>query len=361
MKIIKALLIFFIIYSKLTLADEILGLPPVLVPEDNPQSPEKIALGQRLFEDNCFSADGTVSCSSCHQKARAFTDGLRVAQGITGLEGTRNAPTVVNAAFYTSLFLDGRRDSLETQAGDPFLNPIEHGLPSHQVIVDLIRRDNVYVGQFMQAFGINPDAISIEHVVKAIASYERTLVSGNSPFDRYFFGEDKTAMSKAAVRGLNVFRRKGNCANCHEITWNQALFTDNRFYNLGVGFGRINEKVTEFIETVKRSPTSLSATVNAFFNQQQRSELGRFLVTRVVSDIGKFRTPTLRNIERTGPYMHDGSQKTLEDVVAYYDKGGNKNPFLDPAIFPLKLSDQEKADLVSFLKALTSPEVARLH
>ncbi len=361
MKYLKVLLVFLILNSGLTSADDLLGLPPVPVPEGNPQTPEKITLGRHLFEDNRFSSDGTVSCSSCHQEAKAFTDGLRVAQGIKRLEGTRNAPTVVNAAFYTSLFLDGRRDSLETQALDPLLNPIEHGLPNHRVIVDVIRNDAVYLGLFKQAFGIDPDAITIEHAAKAIASYERTLISGNSPFDSYFFGGDKTALSKSAARGLNIFRRKGNCANCHEITWNQALFTDNQFYNLGVGFVRINDKMLAFTEAVKSNPADLNATINVFFDRNQRSELGRFPVTRFIQDLGKFRTPTLRNIERTAPYMHDGSQKTLEDVVEYYDRGGDKNPFLDPAIFPLKFTDQEKADLVSFLKALTSPEFARTH
>ena len=175
------------------------------------------------------------------------------------------------------------------------------------------------------------------------------MISGDSAFDRYFFAGDRKALSDSAARGLRIFRRKGNCANCHEISWNNALFTDNRFYNIGVGFQRIAAQLDAYLASLKDKnarPYNL--------NNQQLSELGRFSVTRVATDIGKFRTPTLRNIALTAPYMHDGSQKTLEDVVNYYDKGGDKNPYLDPAIFPLGLMRQEKSDLVEFLKSLTS-------
>lgn len=333
-------------------AVENLGLPPLPVPMDNPQSAEKIALGRRLLNDRRFSGDGTISCASCHLPDKAFTDGLPVARGIAGQTGTRNAPTVVNAAFYTSLFLDGRAPSLEKQALGPFVNPIEHSLKNHQQIVDIVSQDAGYRKQFRNVFGIPGKAITIDHVVKAIASFERTLIAGDSPFDRYYFGRDRSALSDSAARGLRIFRRKGNCSNCHEISWNNALFTDNQFYNIGTGFQRLQPVLDEFLQAVRdgRDPGEFELTA------WQRSELGRFNVTRVIADIGKFRTPTLRNIARTGPYMHDGSIETLEEVVEYYDQGGEKNRFLDAAIFPLHLTDQEKQDLVAFLRSLTSPQ-----
>ena len=328
------------------------GLPPVPVPADNPQSAAKVALGRQLFNDRRFSGDGSISCATCHSPEKTFTDGLPVARGIGGQTGTRNSPTVVNAAFYTSLFLDGRAPSLEKQALGPFVNAIEHGLKNHQQIVDIVIRDPGYQKQFKNVFGVTARQITVDHVVKAIASYERTLIAGDSPFDRYYFGRDRSALSDRAARGLRIFRRKGNCANCHEISWNNALFTDNRFYNIGVGFQRVQPVLDEFLQALRDGRDPSQVKLSAW----QRSELGRFNVTKVIADIGKFRTPTLRNIARTGPYMHDGSAKTLEEVVEYYDQGGEKNRFLDAAIFPLHLTDQEKRDLVAFLQSLTSPQ-----
>ena len=232
-------LLIGLIFSGSALADKNLGLPPLTIPADNPQTAEKIALGRLLFNDKRFSANGSVSCASCHQADKAFTDGLPVAIGINGQAGTRNAPTVINAAFYQTQFLDGRASSLEEQALGPFINPIEHGLTSHQAIIDVIRQDADYIKQFNTVFNVPADAVTIDHVVKAIASFERTLIAGNSPFDRYYFGMDQSALSESAARGSRIFRRKGNCANCHEISLNNALLTDNRFYNIGVGFKRL--------------------------------------------------------------------------------------------------------------------------
>ncbi|NOT84491.1 MAG: cytochrome-c peroxidase [Methylococcaceae bacterium] len=353
MRLILKLLLGLIVSSN-ALADQTLGLPPLNIPNDNPQSAEKIALGNALFNEKRFSADGTVSCASCHHSDKAFTDGLPVAEGLNRQTGTRNAPTVVNAAFFDTLFLDGRANSLETQALGPFTNPIEHGLSNHQAIVTVIQNDASYQKQFQTVFGVSADQITINQVTKAIASYERTLITGNSPFDRYLFGRDHSAMSISAERGLGIFKRKGNCLVCHEISWNNALFTDNRFYNVGVGFKRLTPVLDDFIVAVNRgeNPDDFPLT------DAQRSELGRFNVTKVIADIGKFKTPTLRNIAFTAPYMHDGSIKTLAEVVEHYDKGGNRSEqgsrFIDTEIFQLHLTPQEKADLVAFMRALTS-------
>lgn len=348
------LLISGLLFCSLVDASEILGLPPVPVPDGNPQSAGKVELGHLLFIDKRFSADGTISCASCHKSDLAFTDGLPLAKGINQQIGTRNAPTVVNSVFYETFFHDGRAGSLEDQALGPFTNPIEHGLQDHQFIVDVVRNDADYRQRFQDVFGLSANNIDISTIVKAIASFERTLIAGNSPFDQFFFGRNKSAISASAARGSRVFRRKGNCANCHEISWNNALFTDNRFYNIGVGFAKLQPQVDAILVNLDQD----KSLDRLLLTEDQKSELGRFNVTRVVEDIGRFKTPTLRNIALTGPYMHDGSIKTLAEVVEYYDKGGEKNRFLDPAIFPLELTDQEKKDLVAFMKSLTSPQYA---
>ena len=349
MKLYSIGLLLFL-YTALLRADDLLGLPELPIPSQNPQSAEKIALGKRLFNDPRLSQDGTISCASCHNQQRAFTDGQTVAVGIRQQTGFRNAPTVVNAAFYQSLFLDGRAASLEEQALGPVLNPIEHGLKNKQQIVAIVQQDPYYQRQFYQVFNSNDAGITAQQIAQAIASFERTLIAGNSAFDRYLFGRDRQALNLSEARGMRLFRRKGNCSNCHEIGGKDALFMDNRFYNLGVGFDKVNPKIAEFVASLRAGE---SADKYAFSAAQQ-AELGRFNVSHIIADIGKFKTPTLRNIALTAPYMHDGSIKTLEEVVDYYDKGGDKNPFLDSAIFPLHFTDQEKLDLVAFLKALTS-------
>ncbi len=340
-----------------------LGLPPVPIPEDNPQTSEKIALGKKLFEDKRFSADGTISCANCHDPAKAFADGLPVAEGIKKLKGTRNSPTVINAAYYTSQFWDGRRLTLEEQAKDPFLNPVEHGLGEkqgfHNFILNVIRKDKGYVGEFERVFGVKLEQITIEHVVKAIASFERTVISGDSPFDRYVYGGDKTALSESAIRGLELYKGKARCQECHAISENYAIFTDNKFHNLGVGFKKIQPRLREMVREFRMAKQQGREPDKSKFTDAEISELGRFVVTLKTSDIGAFKTPTLRNIAVTGPYMHDGSMKTLEEVMELYNKGGEKNPFLG-SVRVLDLTDQEIKDIIEFMKAMTSPEFKNL-
>ncbi len=337
-----------------------LGLPPVPVPADNPLNPAKVKLGKLLFEDTRFSADGTVSCATCHDPKTAFVDGLPVSEGIKGLKGTRNAPTVINAAYYTSQFWDGRRATLEEQALDPFVNPVEHGLKTHDPIVKICRQDPRYRKLFAQAFGIKPEEITIEHVVKAIAAFERTVIAGNSPFDRYFYGGEEDALSPAAKRGLKLFRTKARCQDCHRIDQKFALFTDNKFHNLGVGMEKITPRLREIVNAYRKAKRQGLELDESVLTNQELSELGRFVVTLNLRDIGAFKTPSLRNVAVTGPYMHDGSIETLEEVIEFYNQGGHKNPFLASGIRPLGLTEQEKKDLVEFLKALTSPEYQHL-
>jgi len=344
---------------------ESLGLPPVPVPSDNPQSPEKIALGDKLFHDTRFSATGEVSCATCHDRGKAFTDSpLTVSEGINKLTGTRNAPTVVNAAYMTSMFWDGREPDLEGQSGQPFLNPVEMALPDHQPILDIVRKDPDYVAAFKTVFGKSGDQVTMKEVKQAIASFERTLVSGDSPFDRYYFGGETDAMSAAAIRGLEVFLNRGRCVSCHTISQNYALFTDNRFHNLNVGFERIGKDVTELAIAFSAAKATGTDVDIAVLTNKNTSELGRFAIDDQWTSMGSFKTPTLRNIEQTAPYMHDGSLKTLKDVVDFYTNGGRVketdpvNAFQSGGIRPLDITGREKSDLVAFMKALTSPDYA---
>ncbi|MCK5889773.1 MAG: c-type cytochrome [Methylococcales bacterium] len=339
-----------IVFSNIGIANPLLGLPPLSIPKNNPQTVEKIELGRALFNDARFSLTDTISCASCHDETKGFTDSRQVATGINGLTGLRNAPTLLNSAFFEHYFVDGREPSLEAQSLGPLLSPVEHGLKDYQKIIRIIRSDENYLNMFADVFDVSKDQMTMEHVAKAIASFERTLIGGNSLFDQYYFGRDHTKLSKSAARGLLTFRRKGNCGNCHEISFNNALFTDNRFYNIGVGFEYLDAKIDDIVSSLQQGRLVETLALSAI----EKAELARFNVTHTISDIGKYKTPTLRNIALTGPYMHDGSMKTLEEVVEYYDKGGDQNQFIDPAIFPLHLTDQEKADLVEFMKSLNS-------
>jgi cytochrome c peroxidase len=292
-----------------------LGLLPIRFPKDNPYTPEKRELGRLLYYDVRLSADGTVSCATCHSPANAFTDNKPVSDGIRGQRGGRSAPTVFNRAYSLAQFWDGRAASLEAQAAGPMANPIEMG-NTHEAVVATIKNIPGYRALFQKAFG--SEEINIDLVTKAIATYERTVLSGNAPYDRYKAGNRK-AMTPAQVRGMEVYFGKAKCDQCHE----GINFTTNAYHNLGVG-------------TDKPNPDE-----------------GRYAVTKNPADWGAFKTPTLREIARTAPYMHDGSVKTLEEVVEYYDKGGNPNKNLDERMKPLKLTAQEKKDLVEFMKALS--------
>jgi len=340
-----------------------LGLPPVPVPVGNPVTPEKVKLGDKLFHDVRFSSTGDVSCSTCHDREKGFTDNLPVSEGIKKLKGTRNAPTVINAVYLQSQFWDGREPTLESQSAQPFVNPVEMGLEDHEPILKVVRSDPEYLDHFQKAFGKTGDKITMVEVQQALATFQRTLVAGNSPFDRYYFGGDKTAMSPAAIRGLDVFVNQGRCVSCHVIEQTQALFTDNRFHMIGVAANRMPKDLDELsaaVEDVKQRGTDIAVLSN-----EKTSSLGRYAVTRDLTDIGAFKTSTLRNIELTAPYMHDGSLQTLEEVVQFYNNGGRleeSDPvpeLLSGGIRPLNLTPEQEADLVEFLKALTSPEFTK--
>ena len=357
-----------------------LGLPDVPIPKDNPQTAEKIKLGDTLFHDSRFSVDGKVRCATCHAREKAFTDHLPVSKGFTDKKGTRigtrNAPTVINAAYYTSQFWDGRVPSLEEQSKFPPINPVEGGLHSWDQLVGMLKKDKFYKKEFSKVFDIKPSEITIEHFAKAIASFERTIISGNSKFDRYMYGGEKDALNEQEKRGLEVFLGQGRCVSCHTISQTHALFTDNKFHNLGVGFkalkGKSFDVAKKYIELLAKQQHQVNKKMGSSVKnlaadelvlaEKRFSELGRLAITHEVDDMGAFKTVTLRNIAKTAPYMHDGSLATLEEVVEWYNLGGKLDPnepdtpFLDGGIRPLHLSGQQMKDLVAFMRALTSPE-----
>jgi cytochrome c peroxidase len=344
-----------------------LGLPPVPLVEDNPQTPEKIALGEKLFNDERFSTTGEVSCATCHATDKAFTDSpLKTSEGINKLTGTRNAPTVINALYFDSMFWDGRSPSLEDQSLHPFVNPVEMGLPDHQPILDVIRADPEYAKAFREVFGKSAGDVTMDEVTKAIASFERTIVSGDSRFDRYFYAGEEDALTPQQKRGFAVFVNQGRCVSCHVIEQTQALFTDNRFHNIGVGINAIQEDIPELAHEFLEADATLSEVDVEVLTDPRTSELGRFAVTHGFDDVGAFKTPTLRNVALTAPYMHDGSLETLRDVVVHYNNGGvtqegdRVNDFLSGGIRPLGLTDEEIDDLVAFMEALTGSDYAHL-
>lgn len=301
-----------------------LGLPPIPFPRDNPPTAETIALGRRLYYDPALSVDNTVSCATCHGPEQGFSDGKPVSNGVQNKTGTRNSPTVLNSAYFEVQFWDGRAPSLEKQAEGPVQNPVEmaHTLKG---VEDKLNADPSYRDQFAAAFGSGP--ITYEMVEKAIATFERTVVAGNSPFDRWKYGHDESAVNDSVKRGFIVFtaKNKGNCAACHLVGKDYSIFTDNKFHNIGVGVDL--GKITDY---------------------------GRYAVTKNEADRGAFKTACLRNIALTAPYMHDGSLKTLKDVIDYYIGGGNSNAHLDKNMRVLDfLTGPERADLQAFLESLT--------
>jgi cytochrome c peroxidase len=340
-----------------------LGLPPVPIPENNPQSPEKIALGEKLYMETRFSTTGDVGCFTCHDPEKAFTDSpLKTSEGINKLTGTRNSPTVINSAYMTTQFWDGRSPDLEDQALHPFINPVEHGLENHDPILKIVRKDPEYKKAFKEIFGKEGKEITMREVTMAIAAFERTVISGNSPFDRWYFGGEEDALTEQQKRGFDLFINQGRCVSCHIIEQTQAIFTDNRFHNIGVGINNIQDDVPELAGNFLEADMTLSEVDVEVLTDPRTSEIGRFAISHGFDDLGAFKTPTLRNVAVTAPYMHDGSIETLEDVVVHYLNGGVTeagdpvNDFLSGGIRPLDLEVEQIEDLVAFMEALTSPE-----
>lgn len=337
---------------------EQVGLPVqatlAAVPADNPQTPDKVALGAKLFFDRRLSLDGTVACSTCHDPERAFTDGRPVSIGIMGREGQRNAPTVLNALYNKTQFWDGRAAFLEDQAALPIQNPSEMGQPSLDAAVAAIAKDRRYRQAFQNVFGRPPNGPDL---LRAIASYERTQVSFSSPFDHWVAG-NPNAISDPAKRGWELFVTKARCNKCHAVTETRrdpTFFIDHSFHNIGVGIVRQNVVALACTAQARLNSGDKLAVDRAAI-QSELSALGSYLVTKQPEDIASFKTPSLRNVLITAPYFHDGSERTLWDVMDHYNKGGMTNPWLDPDIQPLALSETEIDDIVAFMASLTSAQ-----
>ena len=294
------------------------GFPDMIIPEDNPMTVEGIELGRKLFIDPILSGDGTQSCISCHLQSANFSDTNQFSTGINGMHGNRNASTIINAGWNNSNFWDGRAITLEEQAFSPVVDPIEMN-DTWSNVENKLNSNSEYIQLFKQAYNI--DYIDSTHVVMAIAQFERTLISNNSKFDKYSRGEE--VFTKSELNGFAIFNsEKGDCFHCHGT----SLFTDNLFHNNGLD-------VEPFLD------------------------LGLGKITENTNDNGKFKTPTLRNIEVSAPYMHDGRFATLEKVIEHYDSGGHFSSTVDPLMkklgVGLNLTNQEKSDLIDFLKTLT--------
>ena len=288
-------------------------------PSTNLNYKAKIELGKQLYFDGRLSKSGAISCAFCHNPGTGFADPRQTSIGIDGGVGGRQSPTVYNTAFNHVQFWDGRARSLEEQAIGPIHNPIEMG-ETHENVVRKLGKVKGYQQQFRAVFGTE---VNLQGIAEAIAAYERTVISTNSAFDKYVAG-DVTAMDEAAVRGMALFKAKARCILCH----NGPNFTDNQFHNLGVPqVGPLKE------------------------------DLGRYYVTKAERDKAAFKTPTLRSISETAPYMHDGAFKNLEEVVEFLNAGGGANQNLSTLVKPLSLTSEEKADLVAFLKALTGEPI----
>ncbi|UPK38020.1 cytochrome-c peroxidase [Bradyrhizobium sp. 186] len=335
------------------------GFPAALtasvVPPASPLTPAIVALGEKLFFDGRLSGDGTVACATCHDPARAFTDGRPASVGIHGRVGQRNAPTVLNALYNKTQFWDGRVNTLEQQAALPITNPFEMGSATIDDAVSRIAGDKDYQSQFMQAFG---RGVNKQDMLRAIATYERTLVSFDSPFDQFMAG-DANAISDSAKRGWELFNTKARCNLCHALTDSQrdvTVFTDNDFHNIGIGI--LRHRVGPLAQQAEHElAQGHLEVVDAAAITSEMSVLGRFLITKKQSDIASFKTPDLRNVLVTGPYFHDGSMQSLWDVVDHYNKGdGITDPWLDEDMQPLALTEPEIDDVVAFLASLTSPQ-----
>jgi cytochrome c peroxidase len=291
-----------------------LGLPAIPWPEDNPYSPARAELGKLLFFDGRLSSNGIVSCAFCHEPERAYAGSTAFSKGVNGKLGPRHAPTLINRAWGKSEFWDGRVPTLESQVMVPVTNPDEMGMTMDGV-VHTVQGIKGYAPLFAAAFG--DSTISFDRIAKAIATFERTIVSGNSAYDRYLAG-DKSALTKQQKDGLEFFNRKGECAECHS----GPNLTTEKFANLGIGMDRMNP------------------------------DPGREVVTKKRGDFGKFKIPTLRDLAHRAPYMHDGRFKTLGEVLDLYAKGGLPNPHLDTRLTPFFLDEQTKRDLLTFLDSL---------
>jgi cytochrome c peroxidase len=339
-----------------------LGLPSVPVPEDSPITVEKISLGRKLFYDRRLSINNTFSCGVCHIPEQGFTSNeMATAVGVEGRTVRRNSPTLYNVAYMKSLFHDSRENTLEQQVWGPLLAHNEMANPSIGYVIDKVKDSTDYDGLFEKTFGKPP---GMETIGMAIASYERALNSANSPFDRWYYGNDSKVLTANAQRGLQLFTGKAGCSQCHTINKEYALFTDNKLHNTGLGYAdAMTDKTTKPAQRVQVSPgvyVDVAPEIIASVAEPKANDLGRYEVTQNPQDLWRYKTPSLRNVQLTAPYMHSGSITSLREVVEFYNRGGIANENLDPLIKPLHLTSTEIDDLTVFLESLTGDNTEEL-
>jgi cytochrome c peroxidase len=335
-----------------------LGLPAVPVPADNPVTAAKVKLGRKLFYDRRLSLNDTMSCAMCHVPEQGFANNeLALAVGLEGRSVRRNSPTLYNVAYVERLFHDGRETSLEQQAWIPLLMRNEMANPAIGAVINKLRSMSDYDGLFEAAFdGRGP---GMETIGAALASYQRTLISANSPFDRWFYDQQEDALNSQAQRGYQLFSGKALCSTCHLIGEKSALFTDHKLHNTGVGW-HASMAPTPKEQRVLVAPgiyATVTAAKIAMVGHPEMGDVGLYEITQNPNDRWRYKTPGLRNVALTAPYMHDGSLLTLADVVAQYNQGGYSNEGLSPLIQPLDLNAAEQAELVAFLESLTGDNV----
>ena len=333
-----------------------LGLPAIPVPANNPITADKIALGRKLFFDRRLSLNNTFSCAMCHIPEQGFSSHeMATAVGIEGRTVRRNSPTIYNVAYLTRLFHDGREYNLEQQVWGPLLAQNEMGNPSIGSLLEKVRHLPDYQGRFQAVFGRDVDMMNLP---QAIASYERVLVSADSPFDRWYYGKQENAVSDKVKRGFRLFTTKAQCSQCHRITERYALFTDNQLHNTGVGYRQsMGDKIPQKVQLAPGVLVDVARDIIEQVAEPKPNDLGLYEITQKPADLWKYRTPSLRNIALTAPYMHDGSLATLKEVIQFYNRGGIANKNLDPLLHPLHLSTTEMDDLEAFLNALTGSNV----
>ena len=334
-----------------------LGLPKLPVPADNPLTPAKIELGRKLFYDRRLSLNNTFSCAICHIPEQGFANNeMATAVGIEGRSVRRNAPSVYNVGYAQLLFHDGRENSLEQQVWGPLLAHNEMANPSIGYVIDKLKNSKDYDGLFEKAFNKGP---TMETVGQALASYQRTLNSADSPFDRWYYGKQSQALSDDAKRGFKLFTGKAGCSNCHTLSEKTALFTDQKLHNTGIGYADAMQKTPEKQQVLVAPGVVLNVDSKNLqgLDINKPNDLGYYEITQNPADRWAYKTPSLRNVALSAPYMHNGSVASLEDVVRFYNQGGIANENLSPLIKPLALSESEIGELVVFLKALTGSNV----
>jgi len=329
-----------------------LGLPPI---DWQPPGADAIRLGQRLFFDRRLSVNGTLSCAMCHVPEQGFTQQeLRTPIGVEGRSGSRNAPGLLNVAYRQTLFVDGRETALETQIWSPLLAHNEMANPTVGGVLARVAGLDDYTARFRAVFG---EGVTMSTLGRALASYQRALLSADSAFDRWYFGGDAAALDAEAIRGFELFLAEG-CVSCHQMGDDHALFTDHAFHDTGIGYrdprrrGSTRQRITVAPGVV--------LDVDGTALPVPAADLGRYRITGDPADRWRFRTPGLRNVALTAPYMHDGSLATLLDVVAHYSAGGTPHEGLDPRLRPLELTAAEQRALVRFLESLTGANAAAL-